>query len=102
MNIRLFSLSVGLAGLVLAGAGGPALADDQRSLIMANTCYSCHGTDGHSVGAMPSIAGKSESFIINALRRFRNGDKPSTVMDRIAKGFTDAEIAALAKHFSSK
>lgn len=102
MNLRFLSLSLGLAGLVLAGAGGSAFADDQRSLIMANTCYSCHGTDGHSAGAMPSIAGKSENFIINALRRFRDGDKPSTVMDRIAKGFTDAEIAALAKHFAKK
>jgi|SaaInl4_150m_RNA_FD_contig_31_900378_length_1039_multi_3_in_0_out_0_1 cytochrome subunit of sulfide dehydrogenase len=88
-----------LAGLVLSGG---ARAQDQRSVIMANTCYSCHGTDGHSVGAMPSIAGKSTDYIVDTLRKFRDGKKPSTVMARIAKGFSDAEIAALAKHFAQQ
>ena len=90
-----------LAGLVLSATDG-ARAEDQRSVIMANTCYSCHGTDGHSLGAMPSIAGKSADYIVEALLKFRDGKKPSTVMSRIAKGFTDNEIKALAKHFAKQ
>ncbi|MDP7548095.1 MAG: c-type cytochrome [Alphaproteobacteria bacterium] len=88
-----------LAGVVLSGG---ARAQDQRGVIMANTCHSCHGTDGRSVGAMPSIAGKSADYIVDTLKKFRDGKKPSTVMARIAKGFSDAEIVALAKHFAQQ
>lgn len=93
--------AVGLAGFVLSAANG-AVAQDPRGIIMANTCHSCHGTDGHSVGAMPSIAGKSAGYIVEALTKFRNGKKPSTVMARIAKGFTDSEIKMLAAHFAKQ
>ena len=31
---------------------------------------------------------------------FKNKERPATVMDRIAKGYTDAEIALLADYFS--
>ena len=99
MRARGWIIILALAGLALPGG---ARAEDQRSIIMANTCHSCHGTDGHSVGAMPSIAGKSADYIVDTLRKFRDGKKPSTVMMRIAKGFTDAEIVALAKHFAKQ
>jgi len=89
------------AGACLIGAGSAA-ADERRGAILANTCFSCHGTDGHSSGAMPSIGGKSADYIIDALHRFRDGSKHSTVMTRIAKGFTDEEIEMLAAYFSDR
>jgi sulfide dehydrogenase cytochrome subunit len=30
------------------------------------------------------------------MKAFRTGERPATVMDRIAKGFTDPEISAIA------
>lgn len=51
---------------------------------------------------MPSIAGKTSAFIIDAMKRFKAGKRDATVMDRIAKGFSDTEIEALATHFSAK
>lgn len=88
-----------VTGLVWSAGG--AQAGEPRGAILANTCFSCHGTDGHSVGAMPSIAGKSADYIVETLKRFRDGTKAATVMNRIAKGFTDEEIEALAGYFSS-
>lgn len=88
-----------LAAAMLLHAGG-AQADERRGAILANTCFSCHGTDGHSAGAMPSIDGKSADYITDTLKRFRSGEKESTVMVRIAKGFTDEEIEMLAAFFS--
>jgi sulfide dehydrogenase cytochrome subunit len=41
-------------------------------------------------------------MIVDALRAFRTGQRPSTVMDRIAKGFTEDEIKQLAAYFSAK
>ena len=74
----------------------PAAADSMDPLMLANPCAGCHGTDGKSKGAMPTINGKSKSFIAKALRDFRDGKKPSTLMQRIAKGYSDAQIDALA------
>jgi sulfide dehydrogenase cytochrome subunit len=85
-----------------AFASGPAQAEIASGAVLTNTCFSCHGTDGKSVGDMPTIAGKSEDFITQQLKAFKSGELEATVMNRIAKGFTDDEIAALAKFFSSK
>ena len=95
----ILATTAALAVAAVAGSG-LAQADDGRGAILANTCFSCHGTDGHSSGAMPSIDGKSASYIIDTLKRFRDGSKPSTVMVRITKGFTDEEIETLANYFS--
>ncbi len=89
-----------LAAAAALGVGA-AQAEENRGAMLANTCFSCHGTGGHSAGAMPSIAGKSADYIVDTLKRFRSGDKASTVMVRIAKGFTDEEIEALATYFSA-
>ncbi len=85
-----------------APASGPAQAEMASGAVLTNTCFSCHGTDGKSVGDMPTIAGKSEDFITRKLKAFKSGELEATVMNRIAKGFTDDEIAALAKFFSGK
>ncbi len=89
-----------IAGATFAGA--PAQAEMASGAVLTNTCFSCHGTDGKSVGAMPTIAGKSEDFITKKLKAFKSGELEATVMNRIAKGFTDDEIAALAKFFSGQ
>lgn len=83
-------------------ASGSAQAEIASGAVLVNTCFSCHGTDGKSAGAMPSIAGKSENYIIEKLKAFRSDEIEATIMNRIAKGYTDDEIAALAKFFSGK
>ena len=89
----------------VAGAAfmtGPAQAEIASGAVLTNTCFSCHGTDGKSVGDMPSIAGKSADFIAKKLKGFKSGELEATIMNRIAKGFTDEEIAALAKFFAGQ
>ncbi len=83
-------------------ASGPAQAEMASGAVLANTCFSCHGTDGKSAGDMPTIAGKNENFITQKLKAFKSGSLEATIMNRIAKGFTDEEIAALAKFFSGQ
>ncbi len=85
-----------------AFASGPAQAEMASGAVLTYTCFSCHGTDGKSAGDMPTIAGKSEDYITEKLKAFKSGELEATVMDRIAKGFTDDEIAALAKFFSGQ
>jgi cytochrome subunit of sulfide dehydrogenase len=77
-------------------------ADNPRAAMLANACGGCHGTDGASIGDMPAIRGKKAAFIKQSMLDFRDGKRESTVMNRIAKGYTDQEIELLAQYFSSK
>lgn len=90
------------AMLLVIGATLPARAEMASAAGLANSCFSCHGTDGKSAGAMPTIAGKSAAYMVEKLTSFKSGALDSTVMGRIAKGFSDAEIDALAKFFSGQ
>ncbi len=74
--------------------------DITRGVMLSNSCAACHGTDGKSPGAMPSIYGKSFEFISQALLDFREGKRPATVMGRHASGYTDEEIRLIAEYFS--
>jgi cytochrome c553 len=40
--------------------------------------------------------------IVAAVQEFRSGTRPATVMDRIAKGFTDDEIRAIAAWYAAQ
>ncbi len=101
MRQILFTATVAFIAVVVC-ARGPAQAEMASGAVLANTCFSCHGTDGKSAGDMPTIAGKSENFIAVKLRAFKSDSLDATIMNRIAKGFSDEEIAALAKFFSGK
>ena len=101
-NSKPLLLGVASLGIILTTSTipGTAAADTPASEVLANTCFSCHGTDGHSAGAMPILNGKPAKLIEIALKAFRDGKKDSTVMMRIAKGFDDAEIKALSEYFA--
>jgi len=75
----------GVAMLALAlGAAAPPPG--------ASSCSGCHG----GVAPVPVLAGRDAAEIVTALDAFRAGTKQATVMDRIAKGFSDQEIKAIA------
>ena len=73
-----------------------------RGAMLSNSCAACHGTDGKSPGAIPSINGKSSQFLVSALHDFQDGKRPATVMGRHASGYTDKEIQDIANYFSSQ
>jgi cytochrome c553 len=91
-----------LAFLAMALAvASPASAQEPDGRILALSCINCHGPGGKGGGDIPTIANKSEMVIRSALIDFREGKRAATVMTRLAKGYTDAEIAALAKHIAT-
>jgi cytochrome c553 len=45
------------------------------------------------------LAGQDAGAMVAAMQAFRSGQRPATVMDRIAKGFSDDEIKAIAAWF---
>jgi sulfide dehydrogenase cytochrome subunit len=91
--------------------------------MLSDTCLGCHGSDGISAGpATPTISGMSEIYIIGAMLAYKYDNDPdkvdeiidadpaledveffartSTVMNRIAKGYSEDEIKLIAKHFA--
>jgi cytochrome subunit of sulfide dehydrogenase len=87
-----------VAGAMLVTTPAPA-ADPQ---LIASSCSGCHTSDDKLTTAIPKIRGLPESVFLEAMRAFRAGQRPATVMDRIAKGFTDDEIKQLAAYFSAR
>jgi cytochrome c553 len=69
---------------------------------LAATCAACHGTDGKAVVDKDDmgLAGMPRERIAMGLAQFKAGERSATVMHQLAKGFTEAEIAALADYFS--
>ncbi len=68
---------------------------------MISNCYSCHGTDGRSPGSIPSLTGKNAEQALLVLKEFKSGKLAATVMTRHAKGYTDAELEALANYIGT-
>ena len=90
-----------IAALALAAA--PVAAQDTLGRNLAAPCAICHGTDGRSAtkdSALIPLAGLPAGHIAAQMRAFRDGKRPATVMHQLAKGYTDAEIAAMADYFS--
>ena len=69
---------------------------------MAANCAACHGTQGRAVPGsnVSALAGRQAAEIVQIMGQFKEGKRPATIMHQIAKGYSDAEIAALAAHFA--
>jgi len=94
----------------LAPSVAPTLAQAQsadvqtlRTRALAATCAQCHGTDGQAVSgaAVPGLAGLPAPYFAEQMAAFKAGTRPATVMHQLAKGFSDAQIAALAAYFAA-
>jgi sulfide dehydrogenase cytochrome subunit len=97
MSHRLWSLVLILGLLEL-----PAVCAQPSHRMLGDACAGCHGTRGHSANPMPIIAGLPEAYLKQTLRDYKSGKRPSTIMGRLAKGYEDAEIDALAAFFASQ
>ena len=89
--------------LALLLVAAPAVAWAQGApdgLALSLNCSTCHGIDGQSPGAVASLKGMPAEQIVAAFRQFRTGERPASIMNRIAKGFSEAEAAAIAEYWS--
>ena len=62
----------------------------------------CHAAKRIPDSVIPRIAGRKAADIVNFMREYRSGAWPSSVMGRIAKGFNDSEIDAIAAWFATQ
>jgi sulfide dehydrogenase cytochrome subunit len=76
-----------------------AHAQDARGL--AATCSGCHGIDARARDGMRALAGMPKDELARAMRAYRSGERPGTLMPQLAKGYTDAEIDAIAGWYAA-
>lgn len=79
----------------------PANSTERQIESLVFTCYTCHGTDGESPGEIPSIKGKSAEKIKEKLLAFRQDQDQPTIMNRIAKGYSEDEINRIADYLAA-
>ena len=92
---RALAAAIGIASIAAAVASAEPPAG-------AASCSGCHPVSPRVISPVPRIAGVDQVALARALHDFRSGQRAATVMDRIAKGFTDDEIQALAAWFATQ
>ncbi len=99
-TLRHTLIAATLAGIAVAGAATlPLAAQPIRAAIKAppgaESCFGCHA-EGEAVGIVPSLRGIKAEALREAMAEYRADKRPATVMNRIAKGFSEAEIRDIA------
>ncbi len=90
------------AALVLAGASASAQTDPLQVRSWAAACAACHGTNGNAQPGSVSLAGTNKDDMLKKLMDFKSGARPATIMHQISKGYTDAQLAAMAAWFAAQ
>ena len=86
-----------------AMAAGAQAAGIRSPEMLAHTCAGCHGTGGASAGlSMPTIGGLDRGYLLSVMTDYKVGLRPATIMDRIARGYSDQELAAIAAWFAQQ
>lgn len=91
-----------LASLALSLACLPIYAQEIPARSLAANCFTCHGTDGNSVGGVPpSLAGRPSGELFQMMKDFQAAKRPATIMHQQARGYTDAQLRAIANYFAA-
>ncbi len=92
---------------VMIGALGlsPAMAQQAprpmtEAAFAAQTCAVCHGGPGNNPPTMPAIHGADAKAIYDSLIDLKTNKRPSTIMGRIARGYSDDQLKAVAEYLS--
>ena len=93
---RAMAAAIGFASIVAATV---AWAEPPAG---AASCTGCHPASARVTSPVPRLGGLDRAAIVKAMQDFRTGQRTGTVMDRIAKGFTDEEIQAIAAWYAAQ
>ena len=86
-----------IAGMLFCAGIAPALPAEAPP--GAASCSGCHAAKPNVDTPVPRLVGQDATAVVAAMQAYRGGQRPATVMDRIAKGFSDDEIKAIAAWF---
>ena len=91
-------LSAGAATFVIHAAAFAAASGEHHAREWAAGCLGCHQPVG---GTIPRLHRQSRDELVTKFRAYRDGRQSGTVMPQLAKGYTDAQIDAIAAWFAT-
>jgi cytochrome c553 len=93
---RILAAAIGIASIAAAAV---ASAEPPAGAL---SCTGCHPASARVASPVRRLAGLDREAIVRAMQEFRSGQRPGTVMDRIARGFTEDEIRAIAAWYAAQ
>jgi len=98
-------MRLGLLGFsIIACVTIPAVGFSQSlgGAMLGNTCAGCHGTFGAAQNPkIPPLAGLDAIQFVSTMKAYREGSQRGTIMNRVARAYSDAEIEAMAEYFAN-
>lgn len=90
--------------LVLASAFAHAqmIGDAEAGEAKSQPCVACHGADGIGTAPEnPNLAGQVTGYIADQLARFKSGQRQNAVMQGMAAGLSEQDMADLDAYYAS-
>jgi cytochrome c553 len=91
-----------------AAAAAPAPASGKLDLAAGEqkftaVCAACHGADGNSgIPANPKLAAQHPQYLVKQLQEFKDGKRPSPIMQPFASQLSDADMKNIAAWLTSQ
>jgi cytochrome c553 len=100
IGVSIFFLALGIASTSSSSAGELTIS---RFNDLKLNCDTCHGVGGHSPtpDQVPSLAGKSEKYLISQLQAFEKGKRQHQTMNFMGDSMSEEEMRVMA-HFYSR
>lgn len=90
----------------MAGNSRPSLVNAAKASEgqeKSAVCAACHAANGDGDNhSYPKLAGQYESFLVQALKDYRSGDRNNAIMAGFASSLTIRDIEALSAWFASQ
>lgn len=100
MSFRIYALAVALAVTAGSAAAQQRIAVVDDTALAAQACNVCHGSQSYLSPTMPPIRGVDAGTLYTALIELKTDKRPSTIMGRISRGYSDEQLKALADYLS--
>lgn len=106
MTVKTILAAAGLlvsgAALAQASAGNADAAKTKISM-----CVGCHGVPGYktafpTVYHVPRISGQHPTYLVNALKAYKSGERNHPSMVGIASSLSEQDMADLAAYYGNK
>jgi cytochrome c553 len=105
MTLRI-SMWLSAAALLAASSQLMAAGDAKVGHDLTYTCGGCHGIPEYKNAYphyhVPKIAGQNETYLVNALKAYKSGERQHPTMRAQAGSFSDQDIADIAAFLASK
>ena len=96
-------LTAAIAVCVTLPLTAAAKGDPEAGKAKSVPCQACHGVDGKAISPdYPNLGGQYASYLVKALRDYRDGRRTNVIMAPMAANLTDQDIEDLAAYYASQ